>query len=284
MLAAHMVTTQQLGQFGVWQGYSAFTPESVRELEQLGYGTVWLGASPAAEWEGYEQLLAGSDTITVATSIVNVWATPAERAAETYHRLDDKFPGRFLLGIGAGHRENDADYTKPYDALVNYLDALDAAEVPKQGRALAALGPRVAKLAGDRTAGPLPYLTVPEHTASVRELLGPDTTLAVEHKVVFDTDAERARATARQTLGFYLGLTNYTSNLRRFGFGDGDLTAPGSDRFVDAVAAHGTVEQIADQLVAHLKAGANHVAPQILGADPLPALRALAPVLAERLG
>ncbi|UFS98004.1 LLM class F420-dependent oxidoreductase [Nocardia huaxiensis] len=282
VLLAIMVTTQELGKIGVWQAYSVFTPESVRELEQLGYGTVWLGASPDASWDGYDALLAATDSLTIGSSIVNVWASPSAEAAETFHRLDDKYPGRFVLGIGAGHREHTADYTKPYDALAAYLDDLDTAGVPQSQRALAALGPRVAKLARDRTAGALPYLTVPEHTAALREQLGPHTLIAPEHKVVFDTDPDRARATARETLGYYLGLSNYTANLRRYGFGDDDLTAPGSDRFIDAVAAHGTAEQIADRLTDHLRAGADHVAVQVLGGDPLPALRALAPALAER--
>ncbi|MFC9997439.1 LLM class F420-dependent oxidoreductase [Nocardia sp. NPDC127526] len=271
-----------LGKIGVWQYYSALTPAAMRELEQLGYGTVWLGGSPPANWDGYDALLEGSDTITLASSIVNIWASPSKDAAATFHRLNDRFPGRFILGVGAGHREQTDAYTKPYDALAAYLDDLDAAGVPAGQRALAALGPRVAKLARDRTLGPLPYLTVPEHTASLRELLGPDTFIGVEHKVVFDEDPERARATGRDTVGFYLGLSNYTNNLRRFGFTDADLTAPGTDRILDALAVHGTPEQIADQLTAHLRAGADHVAVQILGSDYLPALRALAPVLAER--
>ncbi|MEC3917716.1 LLM class F420-dependent oxidoreductase [Nocardia sp. CDC160] len=272
-----------LGKFGAWQFYTQFTPEAVRELEELGYGAVWLGGSPPADWEGYEQLLAGSESITVATSIVNVWGSKPETAADTWLWLEDKFPGRFLLGIGVGHREHTDVYTKPYDALTNYLDVLDAHGVPQHGRALAALGPRVTKLARDRSAGALPYLTVPEHTAEVRGILGPDPLLAVEHKVALDEDADRARAAGREKAGFYLGLINYVNNLRRFGFDETDLTQPGSDHFVDAVVAHGSAEQIADRLAEHVRAGANHVAPQILGEDYLSALRTLAPLLAERL-
>lgn len=273
----------QLGKFGVWQAYSTATPQGVREIEELGYGTVWLGASPPATWDGFDALFESSNTITIATSIINIWASPAKDAAETYHRLEAKYPGRFLLGVGAGHPENDGTYTKPYDALVTYLDDLDTAGVPKNRRALAALGPKVAQLAADRTAGALPYLTTPAHTASVRTQLGPEPLIAPEHKIVFDENPTRARTTAHDITRFYLGLSNYVNNLRRYGFTPEDLTAPGSDHLVDALVAHGTPTQITELVTAHLRSGADHIAIQILGTpDPLPALRALAPLLAQR--
>ncbi|MGW4242585.1 LLM class F420-dependent oxidoreductase [Nocardia sp. NPDC004722] len=277
------MTVHDFGKFGVWQRYTQITPESAREIEELGYGTVWLGGSPPTDWDGFEQLLAGTDTLVVATSIVNIWASAPDAAATDFLRLEEKFPGRFLLGIGAGHREHTGTYAKPYDALVDYLDVLDAHGVPRHGRALAALGPRVAALAGERSAGALPYLTVPEHTAELRKILGPDALLAVEHKVVLDEDVERARALGREGAGFYVGLRNYANNLRRWGFHDTDLVVPGSDRYIDAVVAHGTAAQITDRLAEHRRAGADHVAVQVLGHDPLPTLRTLSPLLVTAL-
>ncbi|WP_405137735.1 LLM class F420-dependent oxidoreductase [Nocardia sp. NBC_01388] len=281
LLAAGMAN-EQFGKFGVWQPHLLVTPEAVRELEELGYGAVWLGTSPPADWDGYDALFADSQSIIIGTSIVNVWATPAKASADLFHRLESKYPGRFLLGIGAGHREHNDGYTKPYDALVNYLDELDEAGVPTNGRALAALGPKVAKLARDRTAGALPYLATPAHTADLRALFGPDTLLAPEQKVVLEEDPQQARTIARERAAFYLNLANYVNNLRRYGFDDQDLTYPGSDRVIDAIAPHGTPDQIADALTAHLTAGADHVAIQILGGDYVPALRTLAPYLAAR--
>ncbi|MFD0365919.1 LLM class F420-dependent oxidoreductase [Nocardia sp. GCM10030253] len=273
---------EQLGRFGVWRGYTGFTPEQARELEELGYGTLWLGASPPAELPEVESLLDATESITVATSIVNIWSAPAKQVAESFHRVDSRFPGRFLLGLGAGHPEHADDYRKPYDALVEYLDELDEAGVPEQRRALAALGPRVLKLAADRTAGALPYLVTSAHTASARQVLGADALLATEHKVVLDADPARARATARPRVEFYLDLQNYTANLRRLGFTDEDLAKPGSDRLYDALVAHGTADSVADQLTAHLHAGADHVVVQVLDDDPQQPLRALASELAER--
>ncbi|MGV9820286.1 LLM class F420-dependent oxidoreductase [Nocardia xishanensis] len=273
------MTIDGLGRFGVWRGYLGVTPEEARELEQLGYGAVWLGGSPPAELPVVESLLAATDSLTVATSIVNIWSASAKIVADSFHRLEERFPGRFLLGIGAGHPEFNGPYRKPYDALVEYLDELDEAGVPKQRRALAALGPRVLELARDRTAGALPYLVTPEHTRRARAVLGADALLATEQKLVIDEDPERAREVGRTIVPMYLGLGNYVANLRRLGFDDADVTAPGSDRLVDQLAVHGSAEQVAEQLRAHLDAGADQVALQALGSDYLGTLRALAPLL-----
>ncbi|WP_194817385.1 LLM class F420-dependent oxidoreductase [Nocardia sp. XZ_19_385] len=270
----------ELGRYGVWLPFNAISPEQAREVEELGYGALWLGSSPGEDdLVVAENLLAATENLTVATSIVNIWKSPAAKVAEVFHRIEAAYPGRFLLGIGAGHPEANATYRTPYDALVEYFDELDAAGVPKERRALAALGPRVLKLARDRSLGALPYLVPVEHTASARAILGDGTLLATEHKVVIDDDPVRARTTAEPRTSFYLGLQNYVTNLRRFGLTDEDLAKPGSDRFYDAVVAHGTAEAVAEKLRAHLLAGADHVAIQPLSDDPLPALRTLAPLL-----
>ncbi|WP_336082211.1 LLM class F420-dependent oxidoreductase [Nocardia sp. SSK8] len=272
--------TKVAGTYGVWRGYQGVTPGDAREIEGLGFGAVWLGGSPPGDLAAAEGLLAATESLTVGTSIVNIWTAPAGVVAESFHRIERRFPGRFLLGIGAGHREaNGADAIKPYDALVSYLDELDAAGVPKQSRALAALGPRVLELARDRSAGALPYLAPPEHTRSARGVVGADALLVAEQKVVVDGDPERARAVARTMIPMYLGLVNYVSNLRRLGFSEADLTSPGSDRLIDVLALHGEPERVAAGLAAHLDAGAGHVAIQVLGEDYLAALRALATVL-----
>ncbi|MEU4647258.1 LLM class F420-dependent oxidoreductase [Nocardia fluminea] len=274
------MTIGDLGKFGVWRHYKGFTPAAAHEIEELGYGALWLGGSPPADLPVVESLLEGTESLIVGTSIVNIWTAPAETVAESFHRIDQRFSGRFLLGIGVGHREaNGTEAVKPYDALVAYLDELDATGVPKERRALAALGPRVLKLARDRTAGALPYLAPPEHTNSARETLGAEALLVAEQKVVLDDDPARARELARGTVSMYLGLVNYLNNLRRVGFSERDITKPGSDRLIDALAVNGTPADVAAGLVAHLDAGADHVAIQPLNEDYLEALRSLAAVL-----
>ena len=211
---------------------------------------------------------------------MNIWKDDATVVATSYARIEAAFPGRFLLGVGAGHPEAIAHYASPYDALAGYVDQLQADHVPAQGIVVAALGPRVLRLAADRTAGAIPYLVPPEHTRQAREILGPDRLLAPEHKVALDPDPARGRGLGRKRVSNpYLGLVNYTSNLRRLGFTDDDLADGGSDRLVDALVAHGTAEQVAAQLRAHLDAGADHVCVQLLteaDVSPLPGYAELA--------
>jgi probable F420-dependent oxidoreductase len=160
------------------------TAEHATGIERLGYGTLWLGGSPRADLQHAEELLDATSTLTVATGIVNIWRAPVDELAASFHRIEAKHPGRFLLGIGVGHPENVDQYRAPYTSLVEYLDRLDALEVPSHRRALAALGPRVLKLAAARTAAAHPYLTTPVHTRAARELIGPDAILAPEQKVM----------------------------------------------------------------------------------------------------
>jgi len=269
----------ELGKVGIWRSFTQVDPAFAAEAEKLGYGAIWLGSSPGGDLEIVEQLLGATDRLVVATGIVNIWKDDAASVADAYRGIAEKFPNRFLLGIGAGHREATKEYAKPYDALVAYLDGLDAGGVPAQGRALAALGPKVLKLAGDRTAGAHPYLTTPEHTRQAREILGEGKLLAPEQKVVLETDSAKGREIGRRTVRFYLGLSNYTANLRKLGFTEEDLAGDGSDKLVDALAPHGDAETIARAVTAHLDAGADHVNIQVLGDDPWPAYRALAEVL-----
>jgi probable F420-dependent oxidoreductase len=248
----------------VWT-FGAVTPEQAVEIEKLGYGAIWIGGSPAGDLDFAEPILENTEALQLATGIINVWSVPAELAAESYHRIEDAYPGRFVLGIGIGHPEHTDEYRKPYDVLVEYIDALDAAKVPTSRRVVAALGPKVLKLAAQRSAGAHPYLTTPEHTAQAHELIGNTVFLAPEHKVVLSTDAQAARAIGRKTVDFYLNLSNYLNNWKRLGFTDEDIAKPGSDKLIDAVVAHGTADDIAKRLNQHLEAGADHVTIQVLG-------------------
>ncbi len=259
------VSKPDLGRFGSFG--RGVTPAQAKDIEALGYGSVWVGGSPPAELAWVEPILEATTTLQVATGIVNIWSDAAQPVADSFHRIDRAYPGRFLLGIGVGHPEAIAEYRKPYDALVEYLDQLDEYGVPANRRVVAALGPQVLKLSARRSAGAHPYLTTPEHTATARELMGPSAFLAPEHKVVLTTDAEQARAVARKGLPVYFNLANYRNNWRRLGFSEEETTYPGSDRLLDALVAYGTPEAIAARLKEHLDAGADHVPVQILTKD-----------------
>ncbi|MCA0158886.1 LLM class F420-dependent oxidoreductase [Tsukamurella sp. M9C] len=265
-----------LGRLGIWRGATLVDGAFAARAEELGYGTLWLGGSPGGDLAVVDPLLDATEDLVVATGILNIWQDDARSAAAAFHRIETKYPGRFVLGIGAGHREASADYRTPYQALVDYLDVLAAEGVPKEQTVLAALGPKVLRLAADRTAGAHPYLTSPEHTRSAREILGDGVLLAPEQKVVLDEDDARGRELGRRTVKFYLGLQNYVANLRRLGFDEADVEKPGSDRLVDVLAVHGDGDAVAAGVRAHLDAGADHVAVQALDDDPWPALEAVA--------
>ncbi|AWT57644.1 LLM class F420-dependent oxidoreductase [Mycolicibacterium smegmatis] len=272
------------GVFGLFQQWKQVTVGQLRDIEALGYTAIWAGGSPPAELEWVESILEPTETLKVATGIVNIWSAAAGPVAESFHRIEAVHPGRFLLGIGAGHPELIAEYKKPYDALTEYLAKLDEYGVPRHRRVVAALGPQVLKLAARRSAGAHPYLTTPEHTAQARALIGPDAFIAPEHKVVLTTDAAQARAVGREALAVYLKGTNYVNNWRRLGFNDSDVAAPGSDALIDALVAYGNTDAIAARLNEHLAAGASHVPVQVL-TEPgklIPALAELAGPLGLR--
>ena len=279
----------------VWQPFFLQTQDSgaalaaAAELEELGYSRLWFSAGfgehvPAR----FRELLDGTGRLGIATGIVSIWPTsPADVAAFT-ESAEQAHPGRFLLGLGASHAVlvdgTGEKYRKPYSKMVEYLDALDAAGLAPERRVLAALGPRMLELSGDRAAGAHPYFTTAEHTAEARTVLGPGRLLAPEVAVVLEADAGPARATARQYTAGYLALPNYTNNLRRFGWTEEDLAGGGSDRLVDALIPWGTPEQVAAGLEQHYRAGADEVAIQVLnGGDgdafPADAFRALAAIL-----
>lgn len=282
MAGAHGI--DGLGTFGVFRTWMELSPEFAHTLERLGYGTIWVGSSPSGDLTIVEDVLDATRTLTVATGIVNIWKDPADTVAASWHRIERKHPGRFLLGIGVGHPEaTGTRYQRPYESLVAYLDALDAAGVPTDRRILAALGPKVLKLAADRTAGAHPYLVTPEHTRRARAILGTGPVLAPEQRVVLATEPERARAIGRPTVRKpYLGLSNYTRNLRSLGFDDTDLADGGSDRLIDALVVYGDPADIAAGLTRHLDAGADHVAVNLIGGpddDPVDGFTTLAATL-----
>ncbi len=273
----------QLGQWGIWRAGHQLTADLAASLEDYGFGALWVGSSPDGDLALIDDLLAATRTLTVGTSIINIWKDDPHLVARSFAQVQQRHPGRFVLGVGAGHPEATQRYQRPYETLASYVDTLLDDGVPREALVLAALGPRVLRLAADRTAGAIPYLVPPEHTRLAREILGPDLLLAPEQKAVLDTDPARARALGRERVRTpYLGLVNYTSNLRRFGWTDADLSGGGSDALIDALVAHGTADEVAAQLARQLEAGADHVVVQLLtepDADPRPGYRRLAQAL-----
>ena len=265
---------ETVGRYGIWSvGLRSEDPdrrgeraEAAAELEELGYGAVWLGGNSSAA--NAAPLIEATSKLTVGTSIQSIWQHEPDAAATAFAELESAHPGRFLLGLGVSHAKRVEQYARPYSALVEHLDGLDASGVPADRRLLAALGPKSLRLARDRAAGSIPYLVTPEHTAHAREILGEAPLLAPELGVVPETDPDRARALAREFLELYLPLPNYTNNFLRHGYTEDDLFDGGSDRLVDALFAWGDDAAIRAKIDAFFEAGADHVALQVLDGAP----------------
>ncbi|MEU8248985.1 LLM class F420-dependent oxidoreductase [Nonomuraea sp. NPDC048916] len=255
-------TTPKIGRYGVFAPLSRQEPdvraEAASELEELGFGAIWAGNSTI---EDAAPLVAATSRIVVVTGIQGIWHYDAPHTAERCAELETTHPGRFLLGLGVSHPEFIEGYQRPYTAMNDYLDALDAAPVPvpRERRVLAALGPRMLRLSRDRAAGAFPYLVTVEQVAAARQILGDGPLLTPELGIVLKTDPDRARTLARGALQPYLQLTNYADNWLRGGFAEDDLADGGSDRLVDALFAWGDDERIRARIEAFQAAGADHV-------------------------
>lgn len=284
-----------LGTTGVWSAELRYGDESAAtdaaaEVEALGYTALWFPGGGKGAFDRAAALLRATQRMAVATGIVSVWACDGPTAAARHAELTAAHPGRFVLGLGVSHatlvdRAAPGRYQQPVATMGSFLDELDAAAppVPVAERLIAALGPRMMTLAGQRSAGTHPYLVSPEHTALARELLGPGLIVAPEQAVVFETDATLARAAARAHLATYLGLPNYVNNWRRLGYTDADFADGGSDQLVDGLVAWGAPDAVADRIRAHHDAGADHVCIQAIGdragPPPVAAWRLMAEVL-----
>lgn len=291
---------KRLGRIGAWtfdleRLSAAAARDYVRELESLGIRALWIPESLGSKeiFAHAGLLLAASERLVIASGIANMWARDATAMANGSRTLSEAYPDRFLLGIGVSHapvvKLRGASYDKPIENMARYLDAMDKApytgvappETP--GRVLAALGPRMLRLAAEHAIGAHPYFVPVTHTTIARKELGVGPLLAVEQAAVLATDPTVARATARRHMKRYLALDNYANNLKRIGWSDSDLANEGSDALVDAIVAWGDAHKIRLRAETHLANGADHVCVQVIRADPaahpLAEWRVLAPAL-----
>ncbi|QKV72608.1 TIGR03620 family F420-dependent LLM class oxidoreductase [Amycolatopsis sp. Hca4] len=270
------IENMRLGRYGIWtfdfeDQPAALIRDSVQELEELGWPAIWIPESEGREaltHAGF--LLAATRRITVVNGIAQIWSREAQWTRGGALLLADAYPDRHLLGLGFGAGKPGA---KPLRAMNEYLDALDtdtkvnpAPRSPVR-RLLAAYGPKMLELARDRSAGAHTYHVTPEHTAQARAILGAEPFLGVEHAVLFETDATKAREIARKHLHPYLTTPYNIAKFRRLGYTDEDIDG-GSDRLVDDLVFWGDLETITAKLRAHLDAGADHVGVQVIGVEP----------------
>lgn len=289
-----------VGSVGIWTAQLDLQPaararEVAAELDELGYGALWVPEAVGREVVSHAAVLLGATRrMTVATGVANIYNRTAAATANAQRLLADDSGGRFLLGLGVSHGPMvegmlGQSWDRPLARMRDYLDGVDGAftvsppPAEDPPRVLAALGPRMLELAATRSWGALTYFVPVDHTPFARQHLGAGPRLMVEQAVVLSADPDESRAAARKHMQVYLTLPNYVNNLRRLGWGDDDLGDGGSDALVDALVAWGDVQAIAARLAAHREAGADHVCVQVIDTDvaalPVEAWRSLAPAL-----
>ncbi|MFG2965902.1 LLM class F420-dependent oxidoreductase [Streptomyces sp. NPDC048288] len=264
---------ESIGRYGIWslalrvedRAVRSALGEAARELEDIGYRAAWVGGGSVRH---ARTVIEETSRLTVGTSIQRIWDHEAIDVAREFAELQAAHPDRFLLGLGVGHAGAVEQYHRPYSAMVGYLDALDACGQPGERRFLAALGPKMLRLARDRSIGAFPYMTTTAHIAKAREILGDGPLLAPEVKVVLESDPSRARAVARLHVRPSLTAPNYANSFLRSGFTEEDLAGGGSDRLVDAIVVWGDEVRVKERLDAFFAAGAGHVAVQLLTDAP----------------
>src|SRR5688572_11891049 len=173
-----------IGRLGVWAFQLAGLQgselnETVAELEELGYGAIWIPTFGA--FEAATRILGASSKIVVATGIASIYVYDAATTVAETKRLQDAHPDRFLPGLGVSHpeavnRDGSGRYSRPISSMGKFLDEIgpDLA----QNAVLAALRTKMLTLARDRTGGAHPYFVPVEHTPRAREILGAGKLLA----------------------------------------------------------------------------------------------------------
>lgn len=272
-----------IGRVGLWTALLDAHPTSrVRELavelEEMGWPCLWRPETSGRDaLVSAAQILESTTTLKVATGIAQIHARHPLTTRNAQRTLHEASGGRFLLGLGVSHAPfieavRKVAWAKPYTEMVEYLAAMDQAPFMAVGgpdeppTVLAALGPKMLRLAATAAQGAHPYFAPVEHTAFARETMGDGPLLAPELMVVVDDDHARATETAMKHMGRYLQLPNYTNNLKRHGFADDDVAGP-SERLIDAIVVRGSVDDVVARVAEHHDAGADHVCIQVLTAD-----------------
>lgn len=267
-----------LGTIGVWcpQLRTRSRPKCeavARGLEELGFTTLWIpGGTGGAVFEHVTNALRATRAVPIATGVVNMLMHEPEEAADWFAAMEDEFPGRLMLGVGASHAKRAAAVGRPYRPMAttrDYFRRLDSASapVPRSRRILGALGPRMLELAREKADGAHTYVVDPSHTRLARTVLGPDRFLAPVVKVVNESDPAMASAVAREHLAPYLALPSYRQNLLRMGYTEADFADGGSERLIYELVVFADMAVTVDRIAAHLDSGADHVCVQVVTAD-----------------
>ncbi|MGV9797861.1 LLM class flavin-dependent oxidoreductase [Mycobacterium sp. NPDC003449] len=245
---------------------------AVRRLEKVGYQNGWANEGVGAK-DVFVQLailLAETERMVFGTSVSPMWARPPMVAHAASRQLAEAYPGRFVLGLGAGYDFMASmvglEYGSPLRSLRTYVSRMPeptpVVEAPPVNYAtlLAANGPKSITQAVEIADGVLPTLIPPAYTRQIRSILGPDKLLVVGLTAFIDDDEAAARAAASANITRSLGFPQspYARNLERLGYTEQERT-DGSRRLIDDITAYGSPGSVAAAVRRHLDAGADHV-------------------------
>ena len=264
----------KLGKLGVWFFFDGITSteaaETAKKIESLGYSALWIpetvGKNPMvlASW-----LLANTQNLILATGIANIYHREPGVTLAAQNSLAEQSDNRFLLGMGVSHKPivegvRGLTYGPPVSTMKKYLEQMETSPYAaithseKPPTVIAALGPKMLALAAEKTQGAHPYFTSPNHTHKAREIIGKDSWLCVEQKVILEEDVDKARDLCRQTAKIYNKLPNYRNNWLRMGLSEDDIDSL-SNKFIDTTFAWGSSKNIENRVNEHFDAGASHV-------------------------
>ena len=230
------------------QGLSeADEAQLVRLAAELGYDSAWTPSR--ADAAAFDRCLRwhAAGRLPVGISVVPASGRPPAFYAEHACRVWEKTGGRFTLGVGTGQMPHPAETMRPY--LLDLRKRLPA-EMPLY---LAALGPRMLRLAGELADGVALNWCTTEQVGWSRQQLADAANAAgrpvprvIEYiRTAVDTDVELAhRTVAAAALAYALHVPAYRRHFERMGFGEelrrieatGDSPSP---EFIARVAAAG---------------------------------------------
>lgn len=298
------------------------------EVEEAGLASLWTN-----EARGRDGLLVcqawaqATDRLEVGVGVAPLWTRSAGQLAQAVATLQEASDGRFLLGLGVSHPEtmaswHGASYRRPVTAAAETLAVLgtlldgevtdhdgevvtshrfrlEITPLPARGRVyLAAMGPRMLSLAGEKADGVLLNWSSPAtvaeaasrtRAAAARSSQGRAPSrieVAGYVRMAVADKRDRAReALARQISG-YCALPAYAAHFARQGFageveaikaayrqrGAPAAAAAVPERMLDRLGWYGTpADDPAPALDRYRQAGLDHLVARVVVADDDPA-------------
>ncbi len=242
----------------LWPGTPARETVKLGRLADLaGLDSVWITESTLAPGRDAISILGSLSAVTskvkLATGIINIFTRTPTLIASTAATLDELSEGRMILGLGTGHRDplrrwHSVEFNKPLTRMREYVETirliLGGGPVNYKGRTViidgfslqvkpprvtpvyvAAVGPQMAKLAGEIADGVLITLNT---LMELKKLIIEATTTAKRNERVLDIaafaisfisdDQEQNWKAARRVLAMYCSALFYNKVFANAGY------------------------------------------------------------------